>query len=83
MLVISRKKDDVVVLFDRDSMLLIGFVLVLDIRGRVSLGVDLDPMIGLVRLELTGWTGLPFSELRKIPKGTPVPSRGVDHAGGV
>ncbi|MEO1995138.1 MAG: hypothetical protein ABGZ17_07680 [Planctomycetaceae bacterium] len=85
MLVISRKKDECIVLFDKELGKLVGFILVQDAVRLVKLGLDLDQKIGVLRLELTGWASLTFSELRKIPTGTEVPllQGKMKNAGGV
>ncbi len=85
MLVISRKKDECIVLFDKELGLLVGTLMVQDSKGVVRLGIDLDQNIGVLRLELTGWASLTFSELRKIPTGTEVPllQGKMKNAGGV
>lgn len=69
MLALHRKKDEAIVFFDRGTMELIGFFVA---GSRGSHSFQLPKSIGVVRLELTQWAGMPAEELRKIPQGTPV-----------
>lgn len=72
MLALHRKKDESVVLFNRATMELIGFFVA---GSRGSHSFHLPRSIGVVRLELTQWAGMPADELRKIPEGTLVERR--------
>jgi sRNA-binding carbon storage regulator CsrA len=77
MLVISRKKNESIVLCKEDSagqLTLLAFVILVESYGakRVRIGMHYNKDIKIFRLELTEFSEMPIEKLTALPIGTPV-----------
>lgn len=79
MLVMSRKRSEVVVLCEKDTMKLVGTVCLVDGRNeKARIGFHFGDNIRIFRTELTTLKGMSFEEIIHVPIGTKIvllPSR--------